>query len=516
MAVKVFVFDWNGEDIRICSSTNDVPKKWYQITNDHVDCFRATFMKKIKILMSNCDIAVFSTQTNPNNDYFHEYILKNSLEALGYTVDTEESNNISAIGTKLKLSVCYKIQLEKFNKHGFIFKDNIVNVKIPIVLSQGYDIDETYTEALALYYSYKEETYVFIGVSFAHLNDHNRKRIIRNQNDSLEYFVQKLIKDGHIDYGFISGDMNYKINKNNIFNLLENVNKTSDFKNILQYDELYPHLDEFNLNEGVDGQGPLFMPTYGLKDGRSLACREMNFDQNPNKVRQSPGKEPLAGEDLSTKIRSEVNAYVYTPNIVNKSKLSSTLNQLKALKNNKYQRLIILLGRLAVKPYQGDTNQELQTKINKELTDLGVIRNNINDEKEDLITIIKDNVKLYKLNKSNTTKNLIKDNLKTLKSLNNRSYDPLIQLLEKLIADQITDNEINRIILMLSNLDKINVDKSIIKPRSPKVNVSDCYTSTVGYHNRILNTVDIQCLSYDRIDIANNTSHSAVYGLYKV
>ena len=73
---------------------------------------------------------------------------------------------------------------------------------------------------------------------------------------------------------------------------------------------------------------------------------------------------------------------------------------------------------------------------------------------------------------------------------------------------------------MTSNLDKININDNVnnIKPRSPaKIsNVSDCYKSKVAYHNRILNTVDIQCLSYDRIDIANNTEHSAVYGLYRI
>ena len=528
MAVKVFVFDWNGEDIRICSSTNDIPTKWYQITNDHVNCFRATFMKKIQILMSNCDIAVFSTQTNPDNDYFHEYILKNSLEQLGYTVDTEESNLISDIGTKLKLSVCYKIKLEKFNKHGFIFKDNYVNVKIPIIVSQGYIVDDkTYTEALALYYTYREETFVFIAVSFAHLNDLNRKRITRNQNDCLEYFIKHLIKDGHIDYGFISGDMNYQINKNAIFNLLENINKTSDFKNIIQYDELYPNLDEFNVNEGVDGQGPLFMPTYALKDGRSLSCREMNLSVKQDirqDIRQNI-KQSIVSDELSVKIRTHVKNYVSEPTMYNKSKLTQHINELKLMKNKKYERLIILLERITgVKKYQGDTNKELHTKINLELTNIGAIKEK--DVNNDLNKIIKDNVKMYKINKSNAVKNLIKENLKVLKSLNIHSYDRLIELLERLTADAIQGNDtmnqiIDKIILMLSNMDKININNinnvDVIKPKSPKINnVSECYKSKVAYHNRILNTVDIKCLTYDRIDIANNTEHSAVYGLYSI
>ncbi len=542
MSIKIFVFDWNGEDIRICSSTTDIPKKWYQITNDHVNCFKATFMKRIKILMSNCDVAVFSTQTNPNNDYFHEYILKNSLTELGYKVDTEESSNISLIDTKLKLSVCYKIGLEKFNKHGFIFKDNVVNVKIPIVLSEGFFAEKTYTEALAMYYTYKEETFVFIAVSFAHLHTINRKRIVRNQNDCLEYFIQKLIKEGHIDYGFICGDMNYQMNKNIIFSLLENVTKTSDFKDIIKYDELYPYLDEFNMNEGVNGQGPLFMPTYALKEGRSAECKEMNLRNNQNfnqrfnqNINQTFNQRFNVDDTqkLRNKIKVDVTNYVNQESYINKQKV---FEHIKHLEN--YPRLKLLLERLTgIKKYQGDTPKELQSKINLELNNIKETQNikdrqNIksNIDKEDLNKIIKDNVKMYKVNRSTALKNLLKQNLQSLKSLNNRSYDRLVELLERLTAESLRgtdtiDNLINKIILMLTNMDKIYVDnkdnvknevKNEVKQVGKVKNVSECYKSTLAYHNRILNTVDIKCLTYDRIDIANNAHHSAVYGLYHI
>ena len=513
MAVKVFVFDWNGEDIRICSSTNDIPTKWYQLPNDHINCFKATFMKKLLLLMSGCDIAVFSTQTNPNNDFFHEYILKNSLEELGYVVDTEESNNISIIGTRLKLSVCYKIKLEKFYKHGFIFKDHFINVKIPIILDDGSNINETYTEALAMYYTYNEESYVFVGVSFAHLlGGINRRKIVRNQNDCLEYFIKNFITDGHIDYGFISGDMNYQLNNKSIFNMLEGVNKTSDFKNIIKYDELYPHLEDFNMNEGVNNQGPLFMPTYALKEGRSKECRELSVTPNTriDNIIILQNKDDL--------IQSDVKNYRDNPSLMNKSKLTHHISTLKGdTGRKKYERLINLLERITgVKKYQGDTNKELQEKIDIELKKLNTQTINL---KDDLNKIIKDNVKLYKINKSNAVKNLLNQNLKSLKTLNNaalnKPYDRLVELLERLTADSGNDtiNQLaDKIILMLSNLDPIDNQK----PKSPKINISDCYQSKLAYHNRVLNTVDVKCLNYDRIDIANNTHHSAVFGVYLI
>ncbi len=518
--VKVFVFDWNGEDIRICSSTNDIPKKWYQYADDHVNCFKATFMKKLLVLMAGCDIAVFSTQTNPKNDYFHETILKNSLEALGYTVDTEESDNISIIGTRLKLSVCYKIGLEKFYKHGFIFKDHFINVKIPIILNDGSNINETYTEALAMYYTYNEESYVFVAVSFAHLlGGVNRKKIVRNQNDCLEYFIKNFIINGHIDYGFISGDMNYQLNNKSIFNLLEGVNKASDYKNIIKYDELYPNLEEFNMNEGVNGQGPLFMPTYALKEGRSRECREAGFKNN--EVPKSMSKiapnlnQPKMNMININNIKTDVKNYKDNPTLYHKEKLTHHINMLKT--DTQYERLVNLLERISgAKKYQGDTNKELEEKINvalKKLDQKSVKEYDLNE--------LKDNVKLYKKNKFNAVKNLLKQNLQSLKSLNNLKYNRLVELLERLTANSLSNDKIDQladqITLTLTNLGVTStVNQQIEKPKSPKINVSDCYQSTLAYHNRILNTVDVKCINYDRIDIANNTHHSAVFGTYMI
>ena len=500
MALKIFIFDWNGEDIKICSATNDIPKKWYQITNDDVNCFRATFMKRISILMNHCDVAVFSTQTNPNNDYFHEYILKNALTNLGYVVDTEESSEISFSNTLLKLSVCYKVGLSKYNKHGFIFKDNRVNVKIPIVFSDG----ETFSEALALYYTYDDFIYVFIAVSFAHFTKLNRKLIVRNQNDCLEYFIKTLITDAHVDYGFIAGDMNYQINKNTIFNMLDNVKLTSDFKNILMYDELYPNLHLFNVKEGVNGAGPLFMPTYALKEGRSQQCRNLVAGD----VKEQKINIPLDFVEGNDDLKKHIDAYRTQPSFTNKALIAQDIIKLKSAGN---KRLVNLLERFTgVTKYQGDTMKDLYDKL------MIALKEEVKVD-DDLNTSIKTNIRLYKLNQSTESKNRLRQNIIELESLNNEKYENLIATMKQLTASNLAFSEINKLAdratLLINSIGMIKDKPKDVRKVDKPDSVSDCYQFGVGYHNRILYT-NAKCITYDRIDLSSTVSHSAVYGLY--
>jgi hypothetical protein len=494
-ALKILIFDWNSDHLNICSSLG--ANKSFGFNANTAYCFKPAFIKTIKKLITdnNINVAVFTTQIDSNSE-FHEKLLPSHLK--NFKIDTISDG-------PLKMSVCYLKSLIKFDKDykfGRLFHDYYTTLTIPTVISKGLIFDtKVNTYSLAAYYTYNGASYVFVAVAFAHLTNLSISKIKDVQDVYLNHFISEYINKPHVDYGFISGDMNYQLNDSIDFVDILNRN---DYKTLITYDELYPYLNnqpqqKFSVSEGVNNQGPLFMPTWFLKDNRSLACK-----QSTTTTTTIPNN-PITGTVNLTSIRNHINNY-------EKNRLINDVSQLRQEDGIKYAQLIKYLNTLI-------TTNNSTNRINASAEIDTLLRN----PKTNIINLddIKQHIETYYQNRKDVDKKQVRDDIRILETDKSKIYKPLISYLTEIIKGNFLINYRKAI----AEIDTIGKNNAPINPplNSPpkttkaNTNISNCFNFKfgIGYHDRILYTDGITCTNYDRLDIGTNYSHhAAVYGVY--
>ena len=303
----ILCFSWNAGGLRLCETTLQSEADKPQTG------FGAFFSPKEKCLASNfiTDIEDIITQRNPSivvivteeeaadYSFFHARALPSSLSKIKYSLVQREQNyqiskhKLEHIVTGTPYDTALRMSIYARN-------DAIGDLTIHEMDSDEITIFARRSGALCAYIEHPiYGNFAFVAVALGagnnpNLNNHTFRSMVKSINNlSLISIMKKFILDIDPSYPlhhiFMMGDFNYSTiapNEGNSYDLIDylttssdsNINKLSTLRN---YDELTLALND-SINtpilsgfiEGVDGNGPLFMPSWKLRRERNKSCEE--------------------------------------------------------------------------------------------------------------------------------------------------------------------------------------------------------------------------------------------------
>lgn len=308
--LRVMNFFWNAEELRVCetSSQKEADKSrsssWF--INRRKPCSAPDFMENIRGYLdkfpdsdeNSIDIISISTVEKTSESYLHTEYLEPAMNELGYSLfKYYYTNNIGDGSNSIRLSIFMKeilvdsFALESNTRFYFFGNDGSFDFKCK---REGRNSGFIAVNIGHPYYGVVS----FVVVS---LPDHKSvememtyklyKTYIKNINNLCLYeMTEKIIKEISNEFKtlhlFIMGDFNYVIDTDEeLLTAIKNDMSNSLIKNFISRDQLAEIKDViFNgeMKEGVNDEGPAFVPTWALKKGRGRDCQvgDTLSDQN--------------------------------------------------------------------------------------------------------------------------------------------------------------------------------------------------------------------------------------------
>lgn len=300
-SLRVFTFIWNTQSIRISESLDpdEIAENRegylasYRFKADIPDFFDP-LMKKI--IDSDADLVVIGFQEDASpGSYFHSHILKNQMPRYNYTlIKRTKLMGVGATTYQALLSFDFKmrgLRISIYAKDAFAQK--ILEEEDILINDIGNTQKEYVCGSIIARNKGGTASYVRIPrlgtIAFlnAHLpfNSHSlfesavrhdpmiRQTDVQNQNICFNEIYRKLILDLKVkpDYVIYMGDFNYRNKPGNIgayklASALQDHGCEKLYRELyLNCDELYDEMHKkkniYEFNEGIDNQGPMFLPT---------------------------------------------------------------------------------------------------------------------------------------------------------------------------------------------------------------------------------------------------------------
>jgi hypothetical protein len=287
--LTILIFTWNHQGLRISGPKGLESFLSYEL---HEPDFFVPIHHFIQ--SQKPDLVVFGSQEDPMpGSYFHSHYLPETLASQNYLllkktklmgVGIETYKALKGLDLKLRglrLSIYVKDNLFgsiKLEERNLVIKQSYANCSYPILQSKG---------AVALYVRIPQIG--SIGFVCCHLpfDAGNLKRAyleksyrIRDEsldysNSCLNYILNQLVFQQELEHIFFFGDLNYRV-------FVPEADETLFEKDYLhhlnyvyrKYDELYQCLKsqkiKLSFKEGVEGKGPMFIPTCKMRKPRDL------------------------------------------------------------------------------------------------------------------------------------------------------------------------------------------------------------------------------------------------------
>lgn len=298
---KIMIFTWNSKSIPledyVTNNSNPINKIFPYILPNPI---KADFYPKLKdkIIEENPDIFVIGFQEDRKpGSYFHSHFLPPKMFELGYCLlkrtrlmglgltSFQGMKNLDFFERGLRMSVYCKKEIEK----------SIIDEEYEMRNSMGDNGQSYYYDNLFLnkgaIVSYlilpKVGRIAFI---CCHLpfdsnslilskNSDNvflRQNAINISNVCFNKIIEELVlKKCTPNYAIIFGDLNYRVS----YKVFKNTNSQPSLEELYNHDELKNQMKKeniFNFFEGVNNQGPMFLPTAKLNFNREFKWGKFN------------------------------------------------------------------------------------------------------------------------------------------------------------------------------------------------------------------------------------------------
>lgn len=305
---KMMIFSWNHQAVRIGDSIKETESRDWSLAQIY-ESYPPDFFPHIENIIKhhNPDVVVFGSQEDAiPGSYFHSDFLPKKMADLYYNL--QKRTRLMGLGIEtykaiktfdfklrgLRLSIYTKphltgvIELEERGMRDFLGEKGQLwaNCSFPILQSKGGVASYLKIPGMdpivfiCAHLPFDAES---IKQAFLQHNPEVRKKAVNYSNLSFNYLLQELIFNvkleglyadngdaltsldvGHV---FFFGDLNYRV-----FSLERNLEERfmddseENLKDIyVSYDELYKELRDgrilLDFQEGINNQGPLFLPT---------------------------------------------------------------------------------------------------------------------------------------------------------------------------------------------------------------------------------------------------------------
>lgn len=308
---RIMSFFWNADGLRVCETAIQTEanrarkgyfgKKYPCVAPDFFEGIRSLIRANAPVL-----VAMGTAEEASSGTYFHSDFLPSRMSDIGYRLlKRDKLDSVGEIpsghsldrkdvtNSAVRLSIYAQIDiLPEFASQERALKRLIGDDGQETSTCQARSLNKAKGGAIASYVWHP--VYGRFAFVCAHLptgvvttgRDYTRFRAaVRDANSVCLYnLLQSLVYDlddteGHVDHVILFGDLGYEVGGDSTAlalanRLVQNVS-TSTFRDLLKYDELTQDLKRSALlgfSEGVGGQGPMFMPTWKLKRGRSSSC----------------------------------------------------------------------------------------------------------------------------------------------------------------------------------------------------------------------------------------------------
>ncbi len=317
-SLKIMVFSWNADGLRICETMNaqkaQNDRRGFFKRHYKKPCITPDFFADIRDVLQqqSPDVVIMSTEQEADKDtYFHSHFLPQYMgeiipepnitytlllrDVQPYNVSLDIKNTIATgppDGVSLRMSIYIKdsmvgqFSVDRSPTFGSLIKNSEQKFQ-HLFLSKSIGV----IMMVINHHIYGSLTFICTHISsladagdrpdhyvYNDVHSHRTESMMLNN-----IFLSRLLDDvtksstgtNHI---FLLGDFDFNIITSNsaIKNTIEHTNKET-LQNLLQYDELtickkfYP-LRQYN--EGVNNEGPMFIPDWKLSKNRPPSCNK--------------------------------------------------------------------------------------------------------------------------------------------------------------------------------------------------------------------------------------------------
>lgn len=285
--MKVFIFTWNNQGIRLSSSLKGVNEDFF--TTEPAD-FLPSLLGKIQ--EEKPDLVAFGLQEDPEpGSHFHSHLLPGEMEKIGFSlVERTKLMGVGKITMKSLLSCDIKlrgIRLSVYIRRDWVdcvssFSDYYVDslsrskgATVIYVTIPGFDTVAFICCHLPFDASSLMET--------KRTNDQMvRQTSLQETNIFFNNVVHRFVICQQIKHVFYFGDMNYRVSGIDAALVARTVleNPREIYQN---HDELLQQMRKetiYSFNEGIDNQGPSFFPTCKMVKKRTRSFFPWKLGKN--------------------------------------------------------------------------------------------------------------------------------------------------------------------------------------------------------------------------------------------
>jgi len=307
---KIMIFSWNTESISLGGTLDkeeyDIDNKTYSkiLNNLKYKCYIPDFYKELYnfIKDNNPDILVVGFQEDRfPGSYFHSHLLPKELTKLNYQL--LKRNKLMGVGiTTYKGLLNCDTFVRGLRLSIYVRKDKI-NISVIENKNERYICTSLLTRSkggviLSINIELMNNKHIRIGFICAHLPFNSKsiidERLYTNKmlrqnelnitNTCFNKIIENLVLDNNINYDYIIyfGDLNYRISEHRPADTIANELLSNDSQYIKElyenFDELKCQMDKQNIykfNEGIDNNGPIFLPTCKMLKNRDFKNRDL-------------------------------------------------------------------------------------------------------------------------------------------------------------------------------------------------------------------------------------------------
>lgn len=303
MAFRIMIFDWNADGLKLCETSlqnkADDRRSGLQFFR-RAKCTAPDFFSAITQLIrdNQVSLVLFSTQEAIKESYFHSEFLPAIMKPLGYSLlksdEMEGMRGPNTDASAIRLSIYAQNDVVKELRSQ---EANLVNIlKDDDAQREAICTRGARTSGVIGSYVQHREYGIFLFMA-AYLPpgddltlgrytfDQYRESILNVNRDCLSSILRGFTSNISPDRIILFGDLNYVNNIPDKYpddvarELSADLSLEFLHDLYIKYDELYKARQETFLQgfkEGVNDQGPMFMPTWKLRLDRSHLCSPLD------------------------------------------------------------------------------------------------------------------------------------------------------------------------------------------------------------------------------------------------
>jgi len=317
-SLKVLILSWNTDGVRLCDTASQAVAdnlreraKGKLFSSQPAACVSPNFFEAVRsnIASTNPDVIAVSTQADSNKSLFHDTFLPNTLSQLGYVLVRKESVR----------DMRDSVESGTSNQAPSSLRDDSVSTRLSVYVMATMSSDFKFEEkGLDAYFSSLPSSHscstsqVAVGCYLEHKRvgrllfvathltsamqktqpkaDILAQRTIFRNNSStcsikmLQAFTDDLPENKKPRHVFYLGSFGYNISKpgatdDSIIADIVRDSSSTGMRQLQPFDELIQmktkgELPYTRFSEGVNGEGPLFPPTWQMRQGRGAECSD--------------------------------------------------------------------------------------------------------------------------------------------------------------------------------------------------------------------------------------------------